>query len=84
MPTVTVRLFAQAREAVGQARLRRELPTEGRSLSEELAGMARDYPKLAAVLPRCRFARNGEFVDPATARLAGGDDIAVHPPYSGG
>jgi molybdopterin converting factor small subunit len=82
--SVRVRLFATAREAVGRAELDRAVPRSGSSLSELLRAMASDYPGIARVLPACRFAKNGRYVRGRSTRLVPGDELAIHPPYSGG
>jgi molybdopterin converting factor small subunit len=36
------------------------------------------------VLVISRFVRNGEYLPGPVGRLSGGDELAIHPPYSGG
>lgn len=79
-----VLLFAQAREAAGHRRLTVAVPPGGRPLVELLAELRAAYPGLRPLLRTCRFAVNGVYVDLAAARLADGDELAVHPPFSGG
>ncbi|HEV2429656.1 MAG TPA: MoaD/ThiS family protein [Thermoplasmata archaeon] len=81
---VTIELFASAREAAGRSTVRLRAPVEGLRLSEMLAMLTREYPKLAAVLPSCRTARNGRYLTQRSSRIRPGDEIAIHPPYSGG
>jgi molybdopterin converting factor subunit 1 len=82
--TVAVLLYAQSREAVGHRRLTLAVPAEGRPLKELLAQLARQHPPLARLLPTCRFAVNGRYVERSSTKLSGGDELAIHPPYSGG
>ncbi len=82
--TVSVLLFASAREAVGRSSLTWAVPTEGvpsRILIEELA---RRYPRLAPTLRASRFVRNGRYVEDPAEIVRPGDEFAVHPPYGGG
>jgi molybdopterin converting factor small subunit len=82
---IRVRLFAQAREAVGQRELRCPVPVPDDNVDALLKGLRAEHPRLGPVLRSCRFALNGKYIDdPATTRLADGDELGVHPPYSGG
>lgn len=81
---VTIELFASAREAVGRSTVRLSAPIEGLRISEMLALLTREYPKLAKVLPTCRTARNGRYLTRRASRIRPGDTIAIHPPFSGG
>lgn len=81
--TVTLLLFAGAREAAGTGR--DTFPTSG--LAELLDGARQRYgPGFAAVLASARIWVNGEPPgdDPADLRLHDGDEVAVLPPVSGG
>jgi molybdopterin converting factor small subunit len=60
------------------------VPPHGVTVEAMIASLAADHPALAPVLPHCRFARNGTYVRGRGARLRPGDELAVHPPYSGG
>jgi molybdopterin converting factor small subunit len=82
--SVRVLFFATAREAVGSASLDREVPARGSSLGAILSGLVEEYPRLRPVLRGSRFVRNGEYVRVTRTRVNPGDEIAVHPPYSGG
>ena len=80
---VRVRLFAIQRELAGAREVaarpagrRRRSRTPGRRSSAR-------FPVLAPGRPSLRFARNGDYADPATA-LADGDEVAFIPPVSGG
>lgn len=83
--TVTLLLFASAREAAGRGSDQYDLavvPTVGALL--EAAGSAYGST-FQAVLTRARVWVNGD--DPAdghATRLADGDEVAVLPPVSGG
>ena len=81
---VRVRLYAQAREAVGHRELRRPLDADGATLGALLEALIEEYPALRPVLPGCRFALNGAYVPHRAVRLRAGDDVGIHPPYSGG
>jgi molybdopterin converting factor small subunit len=82
--TVSVRLYATAREAAGRAALRCAAGPDGVALRQLLRELTETYPALAKVLRHARFARNGTYVVGLGTRLYAGDELAVHPPYSGG
>ena len=85
MRTVRVVLFATAREAAGgRSELIREVPAEGIPLNELLRALVEEFPRIGPVLPHCRFARNARYVGSPRVVLRPGDELAVHPPYSGG
>ena len=80
MPTVTIRLFAGAREAAGVG----SAQTEASSVAEALDWAKASFGDgFSAVLAASRVWLNGE---PALgeAALSAGDEIAVLPPVSGG
>jgi MoaD family protein len=83
--TVTLRLFAAAREAAGRGSDQYDLdatPSVGALL--EAAGSAYG-PTFVAVLGTARVWVNGdEPADGRATRLADGDEVAVLPPVSGG
>jgi molybdopterin converting factor small subunit len=82
-----VLLFARAREAAGgRAILRRDIPADDPSLAGLLGELRREFPALAPLLPRCRFAVNGTYLEGSPARLTlkPCDEVAILPPYSGG
>jgi molybdopterin converting factor small subunit len=81
---VVVRLYAQAREAAGAPRIELPVPPEGTSLERLLEELVRGRAALRSVLRSCRFARNGSYVSSVASRIAPGDEVAVHPPFSGG
>ena len=77
---VTVRLFAQAREAAGTSR--DELP--GSTVEDVVHAAGRKYgERFVALLPSCRIWLNGEEVPPTTP-VTDKDEVAVLPPVSGG
>ena len=80
MPSVTIRLFAGAREAAGVGSTRLEASSVGAALetASEMFGAG-----FCAVLAASRVWLNGEPAD-AASELADGDEIAVLPPVSGG
>ena len=80
--SVTVRLFAILREAVGQDTI--ELAVEKPlSATEVLQKLADTYPELGRYQPMINFAVNGEYVS-RDAQVKDGDEIAFIPPISGG
>ena len=79
---VRVRLFAIQRELAGT----REVPLEladGATVDDAWNAVAARFPVLAPGRPSVRFARNGDYAEPATG-LADGDEVAFIPPVSGG
>ncbi len=83
--SVSLRLFAAAREAAGCATSEHDLaaaPTIGALLARATASYG---PAFEAVLVRSRVWLNGEEpADGDATRLADGDEVAVLPPVSGG
>lgn len=79
---VRVRLFAFQRELVGQRYVGLEL-AEGATVADGWDGLVARYPALEPGRASVRFARNGEYADPADG-LVDGDELAVIPPVSGG
>jgi molybdopterin converting factor small subunit len=82
--TVRVLLFAAAREAVGRGVMEVPVAPDGLSAAELLAPLAREHPAFARVLATSRLVHNGEFVSGRRFTCRPGDEVAVHPPYSGG
>ncbi|MGH7731423.1 MAG: molybdopterin converting factor subunit 1 [Candidatus Eiseniibacteriota bacterium] len=80
--TITVLLFAQAREHAGHARMTLELP-EGSQVEDALAALERDHPALASLRPHLAVAVDQRLVR-ADAPLADGAELALLPPVSGG
>jgi molybdopterin converting factor small subunit len=60
------------------------VPAEGLALDALLDGLVRDFPRLKEVLRISRVVRNGRYVRAAGTRVKTGDEVAIHPPYSGG
>ena len=80
--TVTVLLFAAAREAAGRGRL--EVPyREGLTAAEVWKNLECASPALAPLAGSVSFAVNHRFV-PRDTPLAAGDELAFLPPVSGG
>ena len=79
---IRLRLFASAREIVGQRELPFDLP-EGTAAAELLERVAHDHPRLRAMVPTLLLAVNREYVD-GKRILADGDEVALIPPVSGG
>jgi molybdopterin converting factor small subunit len=82
--TVSIRLFATAREAAGTATIQRPTGREGVLVRSVLQELVSQTPALAPILRQARFARNGTYLRGREGRLRPGDEFAVHPPYSGG
>ena len=79
---VTVRLFGAFRDAVGEGRLRRELPG-GATVDGLWAELAAAWPALGAPDAVRLNAVNLDYAEGARA-LADGDEVAFFPPVSGG
>lgn len=79
---VRVRLFAVQRELAGAREVRLALP-DGADVEAAWSALVAAHPVLAPGRPSLRFARNGDYAEPAT-RLAEGDEVAMIPPVSGG
>lgn len=80
--TITVLLFAQARERAGRARLSLELPA-GSRVADALALLERGEPALGPLWPYLAVAVSGRLArrdDP----LPAGAELALLPPVSGG
>lgn len=80
--TLTVLLFAAARDLVGTDRVTIEAPT-GVTVRDMRRILAERQPALATLLARCRIAVNQEFAAEDTV-VTVVDEIAVIPPVSGG
>jgi MoaE-MoaD fusion protein len=79
---IRVRLFAVQRELAGTREVAFELP-DGADVEAAWEAVVARFPVLAPGRPSMRFARNGEYAEPATG-LADGDEVAMIPPVSGG
>jgi MoaD family protein len=83
--TITLRLFAAAREAAGRSRDEYD-ESQTPTLKSLLETAVKRYgPEFAAVLATARVWINGDEPGAAGASsLAAGDEVAVLPPVSGG
>jgi molybdopterin converting factor subunit 1 len=80
--TVTVKLFARARDIAGMDCIALDIP-EGASAGELRQRLAAVCPKLGTFSQRCALAINHEFAhDSAVVPLHA--DVALLPPVSGG
>jgi len=79
---VDVFAFAQAREAIGAARVRLALPA-GSRVSDAIALLAGRHPALGAIVPHLAVAVDRELVKGERV-LADGAEVALLPPVSGG
>ncbi|MCV7244811.1 MoaD/ThiS family protein [Mycobacterium mantenii] len=80
---VTVRYFAAARAAAG-VESETVVLRPGTTVSELVDRLAVRGSRLATVLTRCSYLRDGIAVRDETAALQSGDTIDVLPPFSGG
>jgi molybdopterin converting factor subunit 1 len=80
--TVTVRLFARARDLVGADAISVELPA-GATAADLRRRLAVQWPRLAPLLERSALAVDDEFAG-ETQPLDGAREIALLPPVSGG
>lgn len=80
--TVTVHLFAVARDLAGADCLAIELPA-GSTVAELRSALAAWVPALAGLLARSAIAVNHDFAEDARV-LAASDEVAIIPPVSGG
>lgn len=80
--TLTVHLFARARELAGSGTVAVELPP-GATVADLRRTLAERLPALAGLLERSAVAVNHDFAEDSRA-LAAGDEVAVIPPVSGG
>lgn len=79
---VNVRLFARLRELAGTGDLERDVPA-GATIRTVWAGLADEFPALAAYANAVSSAVNAEYASMDTA-LRDGDEVAFLPPVSGG
>ena len=80
--TVTVRLFAAYREAVGKVELPLDMPSNA-TVGDLAREMVKRYPSLPRDPKRLVVAVNQEYRDHNHA-LRDGDEVALIPPVSGG
>ena len=81
---VRILLFGPARAAVGRPALDRALGPALGTVGDVVDGLGDEFPALRPVLRTSRFALNGRYGADRATRLVDGDELAVHPPYSGG
>lgn len=82
--SVRVLCFATAREATGQRVVESPVAKDGTSVERLLRELAQQYPALEPVLANSRIVLNGEYLTDLRGRIRPGDELAIHPPYSGG
>ena len=80
--TVTVRLFARARDLAGADAVAVELPA-GATAGNLRRALGLQHPRLAGLLERSALAVDGEFADDDRP-LSGTSEVALLPPVSGG
>ena len=80
--TITVKLFAAARDAAGREVEAVDLPP-GASVADAEAALRERLPDAAALLGASAFAVNRAYAK-RTTKLNDGDELAVLPPVSGG
>ncbi|KLO32308.1 MoaD/ThiS family protein [Mycobacterium haemophilum] len=80
---VNVRYFAAARAAAGAESATVTL-RPGTTVAELVASLAVHGSRLATVLSRCSYLRDGVAVRDQTIALQPGDTIDVLPPFAGG
>jgi molybdopterin synthase catalytic subunit len=80
--TVTVRMFARARDLAGTSEVRLDLKP-GATVGELRQHLAHAYPRLAPLLERSALAVDNELA-PDTKMLSSESEIALLPPVSGG
>ena len=80
--TITVKLFAAARDAAGREVEAVDLPA-GASVADAEATLRERLPAAAALIQTSAFAVNRAYAK-RTTPLNDGDELAVLPPVSGG
>ncbi len=83
MVDVSVLYFAATRDLAGIAEERLDLPA-ALDHADLRARLASAHPRLAGLLPSCRFAVDEEIVPPGAIALRDGSCLALIPPVSGG
>jgi molybdopterin synthase catalytic subunit len=79
---VRVKLFAVARQRVGQDQVEIELPAEA-TVRQLRGALVEQHPPLADVVPHARFAINSDYTADS-AVIPAAAEIAIIPPVSGG
>ena len=80
--TLTVNLFARARDLAGGPQLTVELET-GATIADLKSALIATRPQLAPLIPSLLVAVDGEYATDAD-RLAPAAEVACFPPVSGG
>lgn len=80
--TITVKLFARARDLAGAERVELELPDPG-CVRDVKEGLATRFPHLSPLVPNLLIAVGNEYARD-DASLTPGVDVACFPPVSGG
>jgi MoaE-MoaD fusion protein len=83
MPLVTVRLFGPMARAVDRPTVEVMLDTSAATCADLRAKLAACQPRLAPLLPACRFAVNQQLA-PDQQAIGPGDEIALIGLVSGG
>ncbi len=84
MASLTVKLFASFREAVGEGSLNWPLPPTGSlTAGELLAALVAEYPALTGPARAARIMVNRQYAEAGTV-LNSGDEVAFIPPVGGG
>ncbi len=81
---IRIRLFASARQAVGETTIAWPAPSSGVPAREVVRQLAEAYPRLRETLRACRFLRNDRYLTDLETTIRPGDEFSVHPPYGGG
>lgn len=82
MMRVEITLFAAARELAGAETVTIDVPLDAIAATV-LQTLANQHPRLRELLPACRLAVDLRFVPPDEP-IAGGQQVALIPPVSGG
>jgi molybdopterin converting factor small subunit len=80
--TLTVRLFARAKDIAGAEVLSLSLP-EPATIADVRRRLSAEHPRLEALVARSAFAVNDEFADDA-CHLSPRAEVVLLPPVSGG
>ena len=80
--TITVHLFAAAKDLAGNPTATVDLPA-GATVADLRTGLSNRFPALAQLLARSAVAVNQEYAEESVV-LSPGDELAVIPPVSGG
>src|SRR5262245_60870781 len=80
--TITVQLFARARDLAGSGRVEVELPPAA-SVADLKESLARRFPQVSPLVPKLLVAVGTEYADDRTI-LEPGTEVACFPPVSGG